>query len=256
MPLCVRFVVGDFNIREDLLEICSLPRVTGLHMHQICLANRIKDLLGRLGLDISDCRGQGYDGASNMSADRSGVQTLIRQDASKAVYICTAMATASTWYSPTPVLYPLIVHHALDKIKSAVYFFSCSPKRESLLVEVATKGGHPMAWGSGSHSSMYVVRDGLLAMMHTATSTVPLPSLSKHWKSSPMAYTQRICTVLMSRQDGRENTGQKPVRFCLGSRNLSSSSPSSLCTSFCHTWQASLSNYRAPPSTSSRHSTL
>lgn len=82
MPLCVRFVDKDLNIREELLEICSLPRITGSH-----IATAIKDVLSHLNIEIGDCRGQGYDGASNMSSENVGVQALIKKDTPKAVYM-------------------------------------------------------------------------------------------------------------------------------------------------------------------------
>ena len=85
MPVCIRFVDTDWTIREELLEMVSLKHITGLH-----IANKIKDMLGRLSLSIN-CRGQGYDGASNMSSDRVGVQAPIRQDAPNAAII------VSTW---------------------------------------------------------------------------------------------------------------------------------------------------------------
>ena len=50
MPVCIRFVDKDWTIREELLEVVSLKRITGLH-----IANKIKDMLGRLSLSIN-CR--------------------------------------------------------------------------------------------------------------------------------------------------------------------------------------------------------
>ena len=81
MPLCIRFVDKNHDIREELLEICVLPRITGQHT-----AARIKGVLTHLGIQLSDCRGQGYDGASNMSSENVGVQALIKKDAPKAVF--------------------------------------------------------------------------------------------------------------------------------------------------------------------------
>ena len=134
--MCIRFVDRNLDIREELLEVCSLPRITGLH-----IANKIKDVLSQLGLDISDCRGQGYDGASNMSSNRVGVQALIKQDAPKAVYMhcnghCLNLVIAHACALP-------IVRNTLDKMKSIVNFFIFSPKKELLLTEVAKKDGHP-----------------------------------------------------------------------------------------------------------------
>ncbi|CAM4641816.1 unnamed protein product [Leuciscus chuanchicus] len=77
MPLCVRFVDKDINIREELLEICSLPRITGSH-----IATAIKDVLSHLNIEI-------------------------------------------------------VVRNMIDKMKSTIIFFTYSPKREQLLMEVA-----------------------------------------------------------------------------------------------------------------------
>ena len=143
-----------------------------------------------------------YHGASNVSSDIIGVLAVIRRDAPKAVYMhcsghCLNLVLAHSCALP-------IVRNTLDKMKSAVNFFITAQRGKVCWMRWQPKVDIP--WGSGIHSSMYVTRDELLAMMHTATSTVPLPSLSKHWKSSPMTNTQRT-TVQMSRQDGRENTG-------------------------------------------------
>ena len=100
MPLCIRFVDKDLNIRE---EVCSLPRITGHH-----IATTIKDVLSRLGILIGDCRGQG---ATNMSSDNVGVQALIRKDAPKAVYMHCIMGIALTWSLLAPVPFLLCATH-------------------------------------------------------------------------------------------------------------------------------------------------
>lgn len=74
MPICIRFVDKYLNIMEELQEICSLQKITCVH-----IATTIKDVLTGLGIQISDCRGQGYDDASNMSSEYVGVQALIRK---------------------------------------------------------------------------------------------------------------------------------------------------------------------------------
>ena len=47
----------------------------------------VKDVLIRCSLPIRLCRGQAYDGASNMSGIRSGVQALVKREAKCAVYV-------------------------------------------------------------------------------------------------------------------------------------------------------------------------
>ncbi|XP_051528113.1 52 kDa repressor of the inhibitor of the protein kinase-like [Myxocyprinus asiaticus] len=99
MPLCVRFVDKDLNIMEELLEICSLPRITG--------------------------------------SKNVGVQALIKKDAPKAVYNghCLNLVIACSCAL-------LVVHNMIDKMMSTIIFFTYSPKREHLLVEVVNKDAH------------------------------------------------------------------------------------------------------------------
>jgi len=48
-------------------------------------------LIKNNNMDLSHCRGQGYDGASVMSGKHGGVQTLIRQKQPNALYVhCAA----------------------------------------------------------------------------------------------------------------------------------------------------------------------
>ena len=57
------------------------------------LVRAIKDCLLRLGLQISSCRGQCYDGASNMSGSRNGVASQICSEEKRALYVhCHAHA--------------------------------------------------------------------------------------------------------------------------------------------------------------------
>ena len=99
MPVCIRFVDKDLTIKEELLDIVSLPRITCVH-----IANKIRDVISKLGLEISNCRGQGYDRASNMRSERVGVQALIRQDHQR-LYICNVVVTALIWLLLVHVLF-------------------------------------------------------------------------------------------------------------------------------------------------------
>ena len=57
--------------------------------------------------------------------------------------ICTVVVTCLNLVIASSCALP-VVRNTLDKMKSTVYFFINSPKRESLLMEVAEKEGHPM----------------------------------------------------------------------------------------------------------------
>lgn len=71
VSICIRHVSTDMDIYEDLGLF-----ETGSTTAEV-LTTIIKDVLCRSGLDLLDCRGQAYDGSSNMSGRISGVQARI-----------------------------------------------------------------------------------------------------------------------------------------------------------------------------------
>ena len=60
LPICIRFVDANSSI-EEFLEFGRCKRLNGE-----AIAKEILRVLKKAGLDISHCRGQGYDGAANM----------------------------------------------------------------------------------------------------------------------------------------------------------------------------------------------
>lgn len=94
----------------------------------------------QLGLDACNIRGQGYDGASNMSSNRVGVQAIIREKSPLAVYThcaghCLNLVIAHSCGIP-------IVRNVLDKMKCTSLFFEHSGKRTKLLCEIVAKNVH------------------------------------------------------------------------------------------------------------------
>ena len=68
MALVLRYVDADFNIQENFVKFIHLK--SGLSGEQ--LSKNILDAIADLGLDIQDCRGQGYDGAGAMAGIKNG----------------------------------------------------------------------------------------------------------------------------------------------------------------------------------------
>ena len=69
-------------ICEDFLDFATAERITGQELAALILGH-----IEKWGLDLQDCRGQGYDGASNMSGSRGGVQAIIARQNPKAIYV-------------------------------------------------------------------------------------------------------------------------------------------------------------------------
>ena len=129
LPLCIRFMDKDCNIREEFLEFVPLKRVTGTFIGEAKLTK-----LEEWQLSADDMRGQGYDGAKSMSSDRVGCQAVVRQQAPLAVYMhcsghCLNLVVAGAFKLPN-------VRNAVDTIREIGLFFNSSPKREGLLIEV------------------------------------------------------------------------------------------------------------------------
>ena len=82
LALCTRFVDAKGDIREEFMTFLSLERLTGRF-----IAEKIIEFLKDNDLNVENIRGQGYDGASNMSSERVGVQAQIKELSPLATYI-------------------------------------------------------------------------------------------------------------------------------------------------------------------------
>ena len=71
--LCLRFVDDTCQIREEFISFLKLERVRAVD-----ITDAIVNCLEGMGLSLNELRGQGYDGASTMSGEKSGVQKRIR----------------------------------------------------------------------------------------------------------------------------------------------------------------------------------
>ena len=69
---CIRTVDDNLEVKEDFLGFYELENIKS-----ITVVNAIKDILLRFNLSLQHCRGQTYDGASNMMEKKSGVATKL-----------------------------------------------------------------------------------------------------------------------------------------------------------------------------------
>ena len=80
--IAVRWVDNSYNIQETALGLVQLPDTKAL-----TIFSAIKDVLIRCCLSTSNCIGQAYDGAANMSGVRNGVQALMKKENSSCLYV-------------------------------------------------------------------------------------------------------------------------------------------------------------------------
>ena len=71
----------DLTTHEEFIGLYDMDCTTAENITRV-----IQDVLLRLSLQMSNCRGQCYDGASSMAGCRTGVATTIQQQEPRALY--------------------------------------------------------------------------------------------------------------------------------------------------------------------------
>ena len=88
LTICIRWVDENLHDHESFIGLYQVNDITSE-----TLTNSIKDALLQIQIDLSMCRGQCYDGASNMSGVKHGVAAQITNTEKRAVYMhCYAHA--------------------------------------------------------------------------------------------------------------------------------------------------------------------
>ena len=126
LAICARFVDQHKDIREEFLGFLELERITGEKV-----AESILGFLKENGIPVVNMRGQGYDGASNMSSPQVGVQGRIKQVAPLATYVhcsghCLNLVISKSCAQPQ-------VRNMLDRLRNCCRYFLNSPKRNGAL---------------------------------------------------------------------------------------------------------------------------
>ena len=80
LSFCARTVDDDLYINEDFLGFYEIDNIKSE-----TVVKAIKGILMRCSLSLDDCRGQTYDGTSNMMGKHSAVSTKISEEQSKAI---------------------------------------------------------------------------------------------------------------------------------------------------------------------------
>ncbi|VEN39225.1 unnamed protein product [Callosobruchus maculatus] len=82
VSLCLRHVDEKLNVTEDFVGFYETKNTKSETLFSI-----VKDVLTRYNLDLKDVRGQSFDGAANVSGDKIGLQTRIREENPLALFV-------------------------------------------------------------------------------------------------------------------------------------------------------------------------
>lgn len=81
VSFCISYVY-DFTVKERFVQVGDVQSTTGEDLETLVLA-----LLEKNWLNIEDVRGQGFDGAANMSELYEGLQSRLQKWNPKALYV-------------------------------------------------------------------------------------------------------------------------------------------------------------------------
>ena len=75
LTVSIRWVDSNYSVHEDPIGLVQVPKTD-----PEILSSALKDILTRCMLPLNKCRGQAYDGLSNMSGPKSGVAARILKE--------------------------------------------------------------------------------------------------------------------------------------------------------------------------------
>ena len=81
VAICLKSVGDDFQPHEEFVGMHSVDSLKSNTLVAV-----LRDVLTRLNLSIQDCRGQCYDGPSNMAGAKNGVATQILAEEPRAIF--------------------------------------------------------------------------------------------------------------------------------------------------------------------------
>ncbi|XP_046569596.1 zinc finger MYM-type protein 1-like [Haliotis rubra] len=114
------------RVNEDAIGLYEVPSTTSATLTEV-----LKDTLIRCDLPLSNCRGQGYDSASNFQGHVNGVAVQLQGEEPRAVHVhCLAHCINLALQEATRACKPL--RDALDITIEVNKLIKYSPKREHL----------------------------------------------------------------------------------------------------------------------------
>lgn len=155
------------EIRESFLGFKAVADATA-----VGLRDEIMNSLRSYNIDVTKCRGQGYDGANVMSGAYAGLQTLIKDFSPNADYVhCAAHSLNLILNDGAKNISEISVF--FDDLEKIYTFFGNSIKRWALLndptsekVKITLKRVCPTRWSS-RNDALFAVKTNYLIVMKT-----------------------------------------------------------------------------------------
>ena len=131
LTICIRWVDKELEAHKDFLRIYNVPDIGAE-----TIVSAIKDVLLKLQLSLVNCRGQCYDGASNMMGHKTGVAKRILQDLQPKAYPTHCHVHSLSLRVKDTTKNCKLLSDTKDTAKESVSLIKFLPKRENLLGEI------------------------------------------------------------------------------------------------------------------------
>ncbi|CAN1314141.1 Zinc finger MYM-type protein 1 [Linum perenne] len=129
MAIILRYVTSNGILTERFFAIKSVVNTYAATLKQV-----ISDALSEYNLQVEKLRGQGYDGASNMSGQFNGLRALFLQDCPYAYFVhCFAHRLQLTLVAAAKHCRPIWNFYSL--LDNVINLVKSSPKRTTELIE-------------------------------------------------------------------------------------------------------------------------
>ena len=128
--LCFQWVDDDICVHEDFFSLYQVPDITAN-----ILVSAIKDTLIRINLSLQQCRGQCYDGATNMSGNLGGVAKQTTDEEKRAL-VCHCYGHSLNLAASDAIKGCKVISDALDTTFEVSKFWKFSPKREHIFEDI------------------------------------------------------------------------------------------------------------------------
>ena len=130
---CLRWTDDNLTAHEDFIGFYEIPDIRAE-----TITSAIKDALIRLQLSLNNCRGQCYDGASNMLGKNSGVAQQILALQPKA-FVTHCHAHSLSLGVKSTVKDCKLLSDTMSTARELVILIKYSPKRETILESLKDK---------------------------------------------------------------------------------------------------------------------
>ena len=161
LVMCIRWVSDSYEINEDVVGLIQLSDTTAETIHR-----SLKTSLTSLGLQLENCRGQAYDGASNFQGRVSGVAKRFQDENPAAVPVhclahCVNLCLQEVARKVTSI------KEGLNFTMDVIQLIKLSPKRQVVFETIQAQQDSPKSSIRSLCPTRWTVRTGAMQAIVT-----------------------------------------------------------------------------------------